>query len=87
METVMKKIWCLFSIENNYDQPRNNMVCWWDRKPLLHILLRLMVQEDSSTLLTQAEEIHSGKQVRINNYDYRLRQVEEGKLHRETEEA
>jgi hypothetical protein len=26
-------IYCLFSIENNYDQPPNNLVAWWSKKP------------------------------------------------------
>lgn len=26
-------IWALFSVENNYDQPENNLVAWWSDKP------------------------------------------------------
>lgn len=31
----MEVIHCLFSVENNYDQPQNNLVCWWPDKPSL----------------------------------------------------
>jgi len=32
------KIFCLFSVDNNYDQPSNNLVAWWHEKPSLEIL-------------------------------------------------
>lgn len=34
----METIWCLFSVENNYDQPQNNLVAWWKNKPQLETL-------------------------------------------------
>lgn len=27
------KIWCLFSIANDYDQPYSNLEAWWVKKP------------------------------------------------------
>lgn len=30
---MMASIWCLFSVENQYDQPNNNLVAWWADKP------------------------------------------------------
>lgn len=32
------KIWCLFSVENLYDQPPNNLVAWWSQKPSIEQL-------------------------------------------------
>ena len=29
----MKKIYCLFSVTNEYNQPQNNLVGWWADKP------------------------------------------------------
>jgi hypothetical protein len=29
----MSSIFCLFSIDNNYDQPDNNLVAWWPKRP------------------------------------------------------
>ena len=37
-----KKIWCLFSIDNNYDQPDNNLVAWWSEKPSLFSLAKAL---------------------------------------------
>jgi hypothetical protein len=36
------KIWCLFSVDNNYDQPENNLVCWWQEKPSLETLFIIL---------------------------------------------
>ena len=35
---MTNSIWCLFSIENNYDQPDNNLEMWWSQKPSLEQL-------------------------------------------------
>jgi hypothetical protein len=32
------KIWCLFNVANNYDQPDFNLVAWWREKPSLEVL-------------------------------------------------
>lgn len=29
----MKIIYCLFGIDNEYNQPKNNLICAWDEKP------------------------------------------------------
>lgn len=29
----METIYCLFGIDNNYDQPKNNLICAWTKKP------------------------------------------------------
>lgn len=36
----MEKIWCLFSVENNYDQPEHNLVAWWAEKPEFGVLAK-----------------------------------------------
>lgn len=38
----MNIIHCLFSIDNNYDQPENNLVCWWPEKPSLAEVLKAL---------------------------------------------
>lgn len=36
----MKQIWALFSVDNNYDQPDNNLVAWWAEKPSFDTLAK-----------------------------------------------
>jgi len=51
-------IWCLFSEANNYDQPRNNLVAWWQEKPTIEALAKYMAcpldKADSDQILTVA---------------------------------
>jgi hypothetical protein len=35
---VLGKIWCLFSVENHYDQPANNLVAAWADNPSIDAL-------------------------------------------------
>jgi hypothetical protein len=35
-------IWCLFSIANEYDQPKNNLAAWWLKKPTFEQLAEAM---------------------------------------------
>ena len=74
----MKKIWCLFSIANDYDQPSNNLEVWWSRKPTffdIAAILNIKVDPDKGN--KQIGRILQGEEVRINNYDYRLKEIEE----------
>jgi len=82
----MKTIWCLFSVENNYDQPSNNLIAWWSDKPSA-VDLELVIKVDLSIAPIDGEKVlkvWSGEEVRFNDgcglggYDYRLEQIEEG---------
>lgn len=77
-------IWCLFSIDNNYDQPENNLVCWWPLKPSLdelckgiHCLPLNELCDDNIILLVN---LWKGKPVTrsVVGTRYRLQQVKEG---------
>lgn len=75
------KIFCLFSVENNYDQPANNLVCWWREKPSIEALasaleMKFPAKDDEDTLAVV--KIWSGDGARIFNADYRLEEVSEG---------
>lgn len=75
------KIWCAFSVENNYDQPDNNLVCWWEDKPTLEQLANALgfqfpASEDETTLAIV--KIWSGDSMRINETRYRLELVASG---------
>jgi hypothetical protein len=77
------KIWCLFSVDNNYDQPENNLVCWWQEKPSLETLFIIlgikMGENDEHTV--QVVQVWTGKDIQagFEQIRYRLEQVEEGK--------
>jgi hypothetical protein len=76
------KIWCLFSIDNNYDQPDNNLVCFWTEKPTLDILgqalnigLLSAIDEEIISLV----DIWRGNRARLHfDTEYRIQEVEEG---------
>lgn len=40
-------IWCLFSIDNNYDQPEHNLVRYWTRKPSIEEVATYIYGKDA----------------------------------------
>ena len=77
------KIWCLFSVDNNYDQPPNNLVCWWKEKPTIEqvaggMSIAFPSKEDEKTLAVV--NVWGGKGARDFNTDYRLEEIDEGIL-------
>lgn len=78
------KIWCLFSIANEYDQPQHNLEAWWTVKPdfdALYIVLGLDREDwDFKKNVKKLGSIVDGDEVRIWETDYRLREIEEGKV-------
>jgi len=68
------KIWCLFSIENQYYQPNNNLVAWWTKKPTTDKLFPVIGQGLS---LEDTNLLFAGNKVRVCETDYRLEEVEE----------
>ena len=77
-DPTLMKIWCLFSVDNDYNQPPNNLVAWWMQKPTREQLAEAIeigpdqwTEELDSILDMQGNE-------RIGQTDYRLEQVPEG---------
>jgi len=73
----------LFSVDNEYDQPANNLVCIWKEKPSLEVLaealgLAFPSSSDEKTLIIV--NIWSGKDQRIDNTDYRLEDIKFGEM-------
>lgn len=66
------KIWCLFSVDNEYDQPANNLVCWWMIKPSMSRLIEVLGTHDDISL----NQLLVGKVIRLLDVDYRLELVE-----------
>lgn len=79
--TINRKAWFLFSVDNNYDQPPNNMVCWWSEKPKLEEVARavdLDFPNGGDEAVLSVVNLWSGKEVRILDTDFRLEEVHEG---------
>ena len=73
----------LFSVENNYDQPDNNLKCLWVDKPTLEELAKAMGtvfpnSSDDVTLIIV--KVWSGSDERLGNTDYRLEDVKFGEI-------
>lgn len=79
------KIWCLFSVENNYDQPANNLDAWWWNKPSIERLAAYL-----NCPLDQATDIQvvaivdiwrgEGSEFGVGGTRFRLEEVPEGKV-------
>jgi len=73
------KIWCLFSIDNAYDQPENNLVAFWLNKPsCVDIAGILRLNQDDKRDRDNAGKIWRGLVIRIGETDYRLEEIKEG---------
>ena len=71
----MKKIWCLFHIENDYNQPKNNLIFWWSHKPTAqNIASSISVDLKHPDGMERVQDILNGKE----NDGYRIEEVEEG---------
>lgn len=69
MET--NTIWALFSIDNEYNQPNNNLVCYWFSKPTQSQLEKRFSKEVSETIL------QFGKYHQNGGTQFRLEEVKE----------
>lgn len=77
-------IWCLFSVDNNYDQPENNLVRWWSVKPTIETLAKsLSCPMDKATDedIVAVVAIWQGKPTELrllgDQVQYRLQEVGE----------
>lgn len=75
------KVWALFSIDNNYDQPDNNLEKLYKNKPTFEQLRYFFFKD------TPIDEIHDnhiilladilkGQESRFSNTDYRVEEVD-----------
>jgi hypothetical protein len=78
------KIWCLFSIDCNYDQPDNNLVCWWQEKPSLETLFKALgfnisdTQDDVVVNIVKVWSSGEDVQLTLGGTSFRLEEVQEG---------
>lgn len=79
------KIWCLFSIENEYDQPDNNLVGWFQDKPSIEKLSKYLccpLDKSSDDTIVRLIEVWKGNSVQLHGpgtTSYRLEEIEEAK--------
>jgi len=74
----------LFSIDNNYDQPNNNLVCLWEKKPTLEELCKAFghstLPTKNTELLVKIIKVWDGESQMIDCADYDLRKVKFGEI-------
>ena len=73
------KIYCLFSIANEYDQPSNNLEVFWTNKPSIEMLLdHFGTTTTDNQSIVNIVELWKGCHVQILDCTYRIQVVEEG---------
>ena len=74
--------WFLFSVDNNYDQPPNNLVAWWKERPSLEIVAKALNRKfpcDTDEETLAIVNIWSGKTADLDQgTTYRLGEQVEG---------
>ena len=80
MNNKITKIWALFCVYNEYNQPDNNLIAWWaeiPNKEKLCNVIDVILNEYTSKL---CDDLLNGKEVRYEYTDYRLNFINEGKI-------
>lgn len=75
------KVWALFSIENQYYQPDNNLEKLFMQKPTFEVLMKQIMgttnlNDTHEMDIIALVEILKGNEGRIDGYDYRIEEVE-----------
>lgn len=78
------KIWCLFSVANEYDQPEYTLVTWWSTRPTIERLAAFLcypLDKCADQDVIAITEVWRGHGARLSGDDtrYRLEEVEECK--------
>ena len=79
------KIICLFSIDNDYDQPQNNLVCFWSSKPDVETLFKAIFNksllEANDTEIVSIVNVWQNKAAEFQDHtEYRLQEVYSGEM-------
>lgn len=78
------KIWAMFSVDNNYDQPPNNLIAWWPAKPTLEQVATAIGMkwpgETDEQILT-VTKLWAGQALTVGSMtEYRIEELNEGVL-------
>lgn len=71
-----KKVWCLFGIDNLYDQPDNNLHLIWNKKPTIEIIENCLYDIKNYNEGDDLVNLYNGLPVRIGETTYRIEEVE-----------
>ena len=75
------KIWVLFSIYNDYNQPDHNLVAWWNNKPTFEKLANAIgIMVDVKKGHKEIGMIYREIITRFRHTEYRLLEIDEGKV-------
>lgn len=74
------KVYAIFSIANNYDQPENNLEILFQNKPNFENLLTFFFEQPSIDALRDSDimflvDLMRGKSVRLDDTEYRIEEV------------
>lgn len=62
-QSSLTTIFCLFSIDNFYDQPEHNLVCWWPERPPFEDLLKAIGGDFNNTpSICAAANLYEGRE-------------------------
>lgn len=75
------KVYAIFSVANNYDQPENNLEILFQKKPNFENLRNFFFDSKSVDELKDADilflaDLMRGKTIRYSGYDYRVEEVD-----------
>lgn len=79
----LTSIWCLFSVDNNYDQPANNLVAFWPERPSIEALAKFLgynlAQANDDTVVALVD-VWKGKGASVapSDTEFRLEEVQAG---------
>lgn len=80
----MKTIWCLFHIDNNYDQPDNNLIAWFDTFPTRDMIKQIKSKPQYIICALDDENMYNLLSKNLcsipYNGEYRLQEVKSGEF-------
>ncbi|OFZ57724.1 MAG: hypothetical protein A2381_19385 [Bdellovibrionales bacterium RIFOXYB1_FULL_37_110] len=75
---MKKTIFCLFSVKNEYNQPLCNLYAFWFNSPTAQDITKVLYHSNQEILNKEIGKLLLGEEIRMDNYDYRLVEIEEG---------
>ena len=77
------KIWALFSISNDYDQPNNNLEYWWTEKPTIEQVGTAMekpINNVNDETIVKIVGVWQGQEIDFCGMSYRIEELCPGKV-------
>ncbi len=77
----MTKVHMLFSMDNNYDQPDRAFVCWWNGKPSIETVAKVLKVDFSKAnddIIAAVVSIWLGKRCELGGTAFWIEEVQGG---------